>query len=118
MCNSVTSADSVLPTNISRDDNAVIHLCFDNFDLNKETPSGSGTTHSTHGIVIKEVLNPDRQHILPQTHPTPRSKERSVKPVEVEIRPCFANLKVEPNLDIETSTVEFSFEASEFDNFA
>ena len=41
-----------------------------------------------------------------------------MKPVEIDIRSCFANLKVEPNLDIETSTVEFSFEAFEFDNFA
>ena len=118
MCNSVTSSDSVLPKNISRDNNAVIHLCFDNFDSDEETPSGSGTTHSTHGIVIQEVLDPDRQPILTETQPTPRSKQRSVKPVEIEIRPCFANLKVEPILDIETSTEKFSFEAFEFDNFA
>ena len=70
-----------------RDNNAVIHLCFDNFDLDEETPSGSGTTHSTHGIVIQEVLDPDRQPILTETQPTPRSKQRSVKPVEIEIRP-------------------------------
>ena len=44
MCNSVTSSDSVLPTNISTDNNAVILLCFGNFDLDKETPSGSRTT--------------------------------------------------------------------------
>ena len=36
MCNSVTSSDSVLPKNISRDNNAVIHLCLDNFDLDEE----------------------------------------------------------------------------------
>ena len=41
-----------------------------------------------------------------------------MKPVEIEIRPCFANLKVETNLDIETSTVEFSFKTLESDNFA
>ena len=52
MCNSVISSDSVLPRNITRDNNVVLHMCYDNFDLDEETPSGTGTTHSTHGIVI------------------------------------------------------------------
>ena len=64
MCNSVTSSDSVLPVTISRDNNAVLHLCYDNFDLDEETPSGSGTTHSTYGIIIQEVLDPDRSELL------------------------------------------------------
>ena len=51
MCNSVTSSESLLPRTISRDNNAGFHLCNDNFELDEETPSGSGTTHSTHGIV-------------------------------------------------------------------
>ena len=58
MCNSVTCSESVLPISISRDNNAVLHLCYDNFDLDEETPSGSGTTHSTHGIVIQKLLDP------------------------------------------------------------
>ena len=41
ICNSVTSSDFVLPKNKSRYNNVVNHLCFDNFDLNEETPSGS-----------------------------------------------------------------------------
>ena len=48
-------SESVLPVNISTENNVVLHLCWDNFDLNEETPSGSGTTHSTHGIAIQEV---------------------------------------------------------------
>ena len=31
MCNSVTSSNSVLPRSISRDNNAVLHLCYDNY---------------------------------------------------------------------------------------
>ena len=37
----------------------VIHSCYDNFDLDKETPSGSGTNHSTHDSVIQELRDPD-----------------------------------------------------------
>ena len=59
MCKSVTSSESVLPRNISRNNNHVIHLCYDNFDLDEETPSGSGTTHSTHGIVIQDIRDPE-----------------------------------------------------------
>ena len=47
----------------------------------------------------------------------PKSRERSVKPVEVEIRPCYAKPKVEPKFDIETSTTDYSFRPSEFENF-
>ena len=57
MCSSITADDSVLSPNISLQTNSVIHFCWDNFDLNEETPSGSGTTHSTHGIVIQEVAS-------------------------------------------------------------
>ena len=53
-CNFVTWSELVLPRNIFRDNNSVIHLCYDNFDLDEEMPSGSGTTHSTHGIVIQD----------------------------------------------------------------
>ena len=46
MCNSVTSTESFLPRTISRDNNAVLHLCYDNFVLDEiKTPSGSVTTH-------------------------------------------------------------------------
>ena len=34
-------------------------MCYDNIDLDKETPSGSGTTHSTHGIVIQDIRDPE-----------------------------------------------------------
>ncbi len=49
----VQQTDSLLPSNIVTDGNKMVHLCWDNFDINEETPSGSGTTHTTHGIVIQ-----------------------------------------------------------------
>ena len=83
MRNSVTSSDSVLPRSISRDTNAVLHLCYDNFDLDEETPSDSGTTHSTHGIVIQEIRNPDTPLVLTEMDTATKSRERSVTSVEV-----------------------------------
>ena len=53
MVSQVQSRDSVLPYNISIEHNIVANFCWDNFDLTEETPSGSGTTHSTHGILIQ-----------------------------------------------------------------
>ena len=57
MCSSISANDLVLPPNISLHNNSVIHFCWDNFDLNEETPSGTGTTHSMHGNVIQDVSN-------------------------------------------------------------
>jgi len=55
MANQVQQHDSLLPSNISLTGIKVTHLCWDNFDLNEETPSGIGTTHTTHGILVQEV---------------------------------------------------------------
>ena len=40
---------------VSADSNVVTHFCWDNFDLQEETVSGSGTTRSAHGNVIQEL---------------------------------------------------------------
>ena len=48
--------DSILPFNISIAGNRFCHFCFDNFDLLEETKSGAETTHTTHGIVIQEIM--------------------------------------------------------------
>jgi len=45
--------EGLLPSNVS----PIGNVCWDNFDLREETPSGSGTTHSCHGIVVQEVCN-------------------------------------------------------------
>ena len=59
LCNSVMMSESVLPENISADNNVGLHMCWDNFDLNEKTPSGSGTSHLTRGIAIQEITSPD-----------------------------------------------------------
>ena len=41
-----------------------VHLCYDNFDLDEETPSGFGTTHSTYGIVIQELRDPEKTTVV------------------------------------------------------
>ena len=45
----------------------VLHLFWGNFDLKEEAPTGSGTIHSTHGIVLQEV--PRESHGPPAGSP-------------------------------------------------
>ena len=88
MCNTITATKSVLPSNISTENNSVIHLCWDNFDRKEETPSGAGTTHSTHGIVIQEVTEEghSREISCIQT----KERKKVIQPNITELRPCFA----------------------------
>jgi len=77
MANQVKIQDLVLPANISPTDNKVVHLCWDNFDINEETPSGAGTTHSTHGIVIQELTSGAQlslEHVFQRTEREDRNK--------------------------------------------
>ena len=116
ICCSITENVSDLPPNISLQNNSVIHFCWDNFDLNEETPSGTGTTHSTHGIVIQEVNN-NTDAIATQLVTVPRDKKRTVKPNITELRPCFVKPKAGPNIDIECSKPEIDFRKVVLDNF-
>ena len=56
MANQITQEDSFMPYNISLTSNKARNICWDDFDINEETPSGASTTHTTHGILIQEVL--------------------------------------------------------------
>ncbi|MES9950704.1 MAG: hypothetical protein ABW118_17235 [Candidatus Thiodiazotropha sp.] len=116
MCSSITANDSVLPPNISLQNNSVIHFCWDNFDLNEETPSGSGTTHSTHGIVIQEVAS-GAEVITTEMTPVTRDRKRTIQPDVTELRPCFLKPKVGPNFDIEHVKPDTDFSEVEQDNF-
>ena len=51
----MVNRNTVLPKSVSPDYNRITHLCWDDFDLNEETPSGVGTTHSAHDIVNQET---------------------------------------------------------------
>lgn len=98
MCSAVTASESTLPPNISPDKNSFLHLCWDNFDLNEETSSGSGITHSTHGIIIQEVA--DRSKIVSTESQLTKSRERTVKPKAIDIKSCYAKLKSEAKFQV------------------
>jgi len=97
MADEVRIQDSVLPSNIDPLLNRVCHVCWDNFDILEETPSGSGTTHTTHGIIIQEIdCSLDR--IKPMYTNIPKTKNRSFKYIPTELPPCLSKKKVEPGL--------------------
>jgi hypothetical protein len=84
MCKIIDGRDSIIPPTIDPLRNVVTHLCWDNFDLREETPSGSGTTHIAHGIVIQETSNSDSAPLPIILETLPKTKERSIsmKPVK------------------------------------
>ena len=116
MCSSISANDSVLPPNIALHNNSVIHFCWDNFDLNEETPSGTGTTHSTHGIAIQDVAN-DAGSITTEITPVARDRKRTIKPDTTDLKPCFIKPKVGPNFDIERTKPKIDFSDTERENF-
>ena len=99
MCTSTAGRYSVLPLLVSSENNSITHMCWDNFDLNEETPSGSGTTHSTHGIVIQETTAyTESQSGEEETH-TPAvsiTKQRSVEYRPEVLPDCIITGKAEP----------------------
>ena len=102
MCNSVIAHNNILPPSISTEHNSVVHLCWDNFNLNEETPSGAETTHTAHGIIIQEL---ERGANLPArvlSH-VPRSQERTIHPIIEDLQLCFAKAKAEPNFNVTRS---------------
>jgi len=105
--------ESLLPINIAINDNIFSHLCWDNFDINEETPSGSGTSHTTHGIIIQEVYSNENAN-------QPSACDFSAKPnvalerkskfkyVPSALLPCLTKKHIEPSLTMTTvnSSVE------------
>ena len=53
MCSSIEQRQCAVPSLVVPDQNSFTKLCWDNFDLNEETPSSAGTTPTAHGIVIQ-----------------------------------------------------------------
>jgi len=96
MANQVQQQDSVLPSNIATQGNKIVHLCWDNFDLSEETPSGGGTTHSTHGIVVQEVRDCDATVEVPAS--VPRCKSTKFEPRPEVPRPVARRSNAEPCL--------------------
>ena len=103
VCRGICASESAVPATIQTDTNLVTHLCWDNFDLVEETPSGSGTTHTAHGIILQDVTAIDDSSYIPTS--VKRSGERTVKPIEQKIEPCFTKDKAEPSLTVTTTEV-------------
>ncbi|KAK3735621.1 hypothetical protein QZH41_007397 [Actinostola sp. cb2023] len=108
ICKSIDDKESTIPSTIDPSKNVVTHLCWDNFDLREETPSGAGTTHTAHGIIIQEVsdVNDGTTNVSNAHHDVPKTKRRSIQCILEDYEPCFAKEKVEPNITITKTTVE------------
>lgn len=89
-------SDSVLPPTMLQLTNVCTHFCWDNFDLTEETPTGAGTTHSTHGIAIMEHLG--KKDIETETARIQKSKRRSIQFSKEDLTPCTITKKPEPNI--------------------
>ena len=105
MCNSVTARSSFLPANISTEHNELIYFCWDNLDLNEETPSGAETTHIAHEIVIQEVEN-GADFTDTELPNVPKLHEHTSHLIINYIDPCFAKAKAEPDLNVTKATAE------------
>jgi len=108
ICKSIDDKEGTIPSTIDPSKNVVTHLCWDNFDLREETPSGAGTTHTAHGIIIQEVsdVNDGTTNVSNAHHDVPKTKRRSIQCILEDYEPCFAKEKVEPNITITKTTVE------------
>jgi len=93
----------------SATDNKVSHVCWDNFDLNEEAPSGAATTHTTHGIIIQQVSCSTDHSVSVAANtcehlPKPKSRPRSFKPLTDGPLPFAQKSNAEPSLLNVTST--------------
>ena len=96
---------SVLPPTFSRTQNKVLHLAWDNFDLCEETPSGSGTTHSTHGIAIQEQSEDGHACATKQEQLLIEDIGEKLLAATKDLPPCYANQKAEPLLHVTKTSI-------------
>ena len=82
MCSSREQRQSAIPPSIVPDQNSFIHLCWDNFDVTKETPSGAGDgagmTDTAHGIVIQKMFTSADSDACIEQQSLPKDKKRSI----------------------------------------
>jgi len=105
MATQVQLLQSQVPSNIIIHANKVSHMVWDNIDINEETPSGAGTTHTTHGIVVQEVmpntnLNQDRTCLS-----ITKTKQRSCNFMPTTLPPCYIKGRVEPSFSLSDSSI-------------
>ena len=93
MSDSIQVNSEDLSPSIMRNNNLITHFCWDNLDLNEETASGAGTTHSTYGIVLQEIRS--QPYVSPQqTYEVERTENRSITYEPQELEPCFIHPKM------------------------
>ena len=101
IANSQQLSSQVLAPTIVPNPDFVFHCCWDNFDVIKETYSGSGTTHSAHGLQLQEL--PTDIGVQPSSYqldPIPRNKTRSTEPLlEADIPPYYRGQRKPPYYD-------------------
>ena len=104
MCDSVTESASSLPA-AALTNPKMTQFCWDNFDLFEETPNGSGTTHSTHGIIIQE--SPDEiEGRINAEKVIEKTKRRSAIYTPTVLDPCFMTINTETTLSGLKSTID------------
>lgn len=94
----IQNSDSLLPSNITMNGNEFCHMCWDNFDINEETPSGAGTTHTTHGILIQESSQSHSSQVSSSSSLSIPKKTRSFLFQSKPIKPCYSKKRNEPVL--------------------
>lgn len=107
IANQILLCDTVLPSSAFQNTNKLTHFCWDNFDLNEETATGAGTTHSTHGISIQEHegvnVSLQNEH---QTRPVKKSeKKRSLSIIRQDLAPSTIK-RQEPKFQKTPSFIE------------
>jgi len=111
MANRIHLNDSLLSSNISTVGNVVSHFVWDDFDVNEATPSGCGTTHITHGIVVQKINQ--AVTLRPEFSSVVRTKEHSFKHVTQPLRVCYAKKKTEPVVMVSHKTLPIAAQESQ-----
>ena len=91
IANSQQLSSLILAPTIVCNPDFVFRCCWDNFDVIEETYSGSGTTHSAHGLQLQEIpAGTGAQPSSYQLESLPRDKRQLIEPLlEDDIPPYY-----------------------------
>ncbi|GFR70311.1 hypothetical protein ElyMa_002069900 [Elysia marginata] len=103
-CDSVNECSTNLPSGALAHPK-LTNFFWHNFDLIEETADGSGTTHSTHGIMIQEIKEGNMERKTDQPITVSKTKKRSATFKPYEVQPCFSTVRAEPSFAVQVTTV-------------
>ena len=100
LCKQMRSMESLLPMTTTSSKNVVFHFTWGNFDMAEEIPSGAGTTHVAHGIVLQKIA--ENAPTYKDSFCLTEEPDKTIKPwsflyKEKELPPCFVKGKPNPN---------------------